>query len=51
MPAFVYLTASIPACLAAGLCHLGLTYALARRLGWGAYPEHGTRAASPATLR
>jgi NCS1 family nucleobase:cation symporter-1 len=50
-PAFVYLTASIPACLAAGLCHLGLTLVFARRLGWGAYPEQGTQAAAPATLR
>jgi NCS1 family nucleobase:cation symporter-1 len=50
-PAFVYLTASIPACLAAGLCHLGLTSVFARRLGWGAYPQQGPQTVSPATLR
>ncbi|HRO12060.1 cytosine permease [Amaricoccus sp.] len=51
-PAFLYLTASIPSCLAAGLCHLGLTRAFARRLGWGAYPARpGGRSVSPATSR
>jgi NCS1 family nucleobase:cation symporter-1 len=48
-PAFLLLTASIPSCLAAGLCHLVLTRAFARRLGWGAYPERGSLPASPAT--
>jgi len=50
-PAFLYLTASIPSCLAAGLCHLGLTWAFARRLGWGAYPDRSVRAVSPAISR
>jgi NCS1 family nucleobase:cation symporter-1 len=48
-PAFLLLTASIPSCLAAGLCHLVLTRAFARRLGWGAYPDRGSLPASPAT--
>lgn len=46
-PAFLYLTASIPSCVSAGLCHLILTRAFARRLGWGSYPAEGGR---PATL-
>lgn len=50
-PAFLYLTASIPSCLAAGICHLGLTKAFAARLGWGAYPDRGARPVSPAILR
>jgi NCS1 family nucleobase:cation symporter-1 len=50
-PAFLLLTASIPSCLAAGLCHLVLTRAFARRLGWGAYPERGCAPASPAISR
>ncbi len=50
-PAFLYLTASIPSCLAAGACHLGLSWAFARRLGWGAYPERGARPVSPAISR
>jgi NCS1 family nucleobase:cation symporter-1 len=48
-PAFLLLTASIPSCLAAGFCHLVLTRAFARRLGWGAYPVRGSLPASPAT--
>lgn len=36
-PVFLFLTASIPACLVAGLCHIVLTRALAPRFGWGAY--------------
>jgi nucleobase:cation symporter-1, NCS1 family len=50
-PAFLYLTASIPSCLAAGVCHLGLTRAFARRLGWGAYPDRSIRVVSPAISR
>lgn len=50
-PAFLLLTASIPSCLAAGSCHLVLTRAFARRLGWGVYPERGALPASPATSR
>jgi nucleobase:cation symporter-1, NCS1 family len=50
-PAFLYLTASIPSCLAAGACHLGLSWAFARRLGWGAYPDRGSAAAAPAISR
>jgi NCS1 family nucleobase:cation symporter-1 len=49
--AFLYLTASLPSCLAAGLCHLGLTRAFARRLGWGAYPERRWSPAAPAISR
>ncbi|HTN96972.1 MAG TPA: cytosine permease [Nordella sp.] len=36
-PAFVYLTASIPSCVAAGLAHVALTWLWVRRLGWGGY--------------
>jgi NCS1 family nucleobase:cation symporter-1 len=50
-PAFLYLTASLPSCLAAGLCHLGLTRAFARHLGWGAYPERRWSPAAPAISR
>jgi NCS1 family nucleobase:cation symporter-1 len=50
-PAFLYLTASIPSCLAAGVCHLGLTWVFARRLGWGGYPERSNRAVSPVISR
>ena len=38
LPAFKYLTASIPACLAAGAVHYVLTRRVARRRGWGLYP-------------
>jgi NCS1 family nucleobase:cation symporter-1 len=38
-PVFVYLTASIPSCLAAGLVHVVLTWAWVRRRGWGDYPQ------------
>lgn len=38
-PVFVYLTASIPSCVAAGLVHVLLTWAWVRRLGWGDYPK------------
>ncbi|MFO1210450.1 MAG: cytosine permease [Amaricoccus sp.] len=50
-PAFLFLTASIPSCLAAGGCHYVLTRAFARRLGWGAYDERRSLGASPATSR
>lgn len=50
-PVFLFLTASIPSCLAAGLCHLALTRAFARRLGWGAYPERAASAPAPAISR
>lgn len=36
-PVFVYLTASIPSCVAAGLAHVALTRIWVRRLGWGGY--------------
>ena len=45
------MTASIPSCLAAGVCHLGLTWAFARRLGWGAYPDRSGRPVAPAIPR
>lgn len=38
-PVFVYLTASIPSCVAAGLVHVLLTWAWVRRRGWGDYPQ------------
>ncbi len=38
LPAFKYLTASIPACLAAGAVHYVLTRLVARKRGWGLYP-------------
>lgn len=38
-PVFVYLTASIPSCLAAGLVHVVLTWVWVRRRGWGDYPQ------------
>lgn len=38
LPAFKYLTASIPACLVAGAVHYVLTRLVARRRGWGLYP-------------
>lgn len=38
LPAFKYLTASIPACLAAGAVHYVLTRLFARGRGWGLYP-------------
>lgn len=50
-PFFLFLTASIPSCLAAGLCHLVLTRAFARRFGWGAYPERVPATAAPAISR
>ena len=50
-PAFLFLTASVPSCLAAGVCHYVLTRAFARRLGWGAYSERDALGASPATSR
>lgn len=50
-PLFVLLTASIPSCLAAGLCHWGLTVAFARRLGWGAYGERPVVPTAPAVQR
>lgn len=50
-PAFLYLTASIPSCLAASACHLVLTRVLARHFAWGAYPERGCPPASPAISR
>lgn len=40
IPAFKYLTASLPSCLSAGLVHYVLTRLFARRLGWGEYPNH-----------
>jgi nucleobase:cation symporter-1, NCS1 family len=45
-PAFLWLTASVPSCLAAGLCHLVLTRPVARRFGWGAYSDRRSAAAS-----
>ncbi|MDR7221405.1 cytosine permease [Aminobacter aminovorans] len=38
IPAFKYLTASVPSCLAAGCVHYVLTRLFARRRGWGNYP-------------
>lgn len=38
-PVFVYLTASIPSCVAAGLVHVLLTWAWVRQRGWGDYPQ------------
>lgn len=38
-PVFVYLTASIPSCVAAGVVHVILTWAWVRRRGWGDYPQ------------
>jgi nucleobase:cation symporter-1, NCS1 family len=38
-PVFVYLTASIPSCVAAGLVHVLLTWIWVRRRGWGDYPQ------------
>jgi NCS1 family nucleobase:cation symporter-1 len=38
-PVFVYLTASIPSCVAAGVAHVLLTWAWVRRRGWGDYPQ------------
>jgi NCS1 family nucleobase:cation symporter-1 len=37
-PVFVYVTASIPSCVGAGLIHYVLTRLFARRMGWGDYP-------------
>jgi NCS1 family nucleobase:cation symporter-1 len=37
-PIFVYVTASIPSCVGAGLIHYVLTRLFARRMGWGDYP-------------
>lgn len=37
IPAFVWMTASIPSCLAAGLTHIVLTRAYSQRMGWGGY--------------
>lgn len=39
LPAFKYLSASIPSCVAAGLVHYVLTRLFARGPGWGAYPK------------
>ncbi|NRQ18416.1 purine-cytosine permease family protein [Ensifer sesbaniae] len=38
LPAFKYLTASVPSCLAAGAAHYVLTRLFARGRGWGQYP-------------
>ncbi|MCW0000278.1 cytosine permease [Pararhizobium sp. YC-54] len=38
LPAFKYLTASVPSCLAAGAVHYVLTRLFARGRGWGLYP-------------
>ena len=38
MPAFKYMTASVPSCLAAGVVHYVLTRLFARGAGWGNYP-------------
>ncbi|WP_395448314.1 purine-cytosine permease family protein [Aminobacter sp. UC22_36] len=38
VPAFKYLTASVPSCLAAGCVHYVLTRLFARGRGWGLYP-------------
>ena len=38
LPAFKYLTASIPSCVAAGAAHYVLTRLFARGRGWGQYP-------------
>lgn len=38
LPAFKYLTASVPSCLAAGVVHYLLTRLFARGAGWGNYP-------------
>lgn len=38
IPAFKYLTASVPSCLAAGVVHYVLTRLFARGTGWGNYP-------------
>ncbi|GAA4117612.1 purine-cytosine permease family protein [Aminobacter aganoensis] len=38
IPAFKYLTASVPSCLAAGGVHYVLTRLFARGRGWGLYP-------------
>lgn len=38
-PVFVYLTASIPSCVAAGVAHVLLTWIWVRRRGWGDYPQ------------
>ena len=37
-PAFVWLTASIPSCVAAALTHVLLTRLIAQPRGWGGYP-------------
>lgn len=39
IPAFKYLTASLPSCFAAGLVHYVLTRLFARGMGWGDYPQ------------
>jgi len=39
LPAFKYLTASVPSCLAAGVVHYVLTRLFARSAGWGNYPR------------
>ena len=38
MPAFKYMTASVPSCLAAGVVHHVLTRLFAHGAGWGNYP-------------
>jgi len=38
LPAFKYLTASVPSCVAAGVVHYLLTRLFARGRGWGLYP-------------
>ncbi|MCA0275431.1 MAG: cytosine permease [Proteobacteria bacterium] len=38
IPAFKYLTASVPSCLAAGVVHYVLTRLFAHGAGWGNYP-------------
>ena len=39
VPAFKYLTASLPSCFAAGLVHYVLTRIFAKGEGWGNYPR------------
>ncbi|MBD9527619.1 cytosine permease [Paracoccus sp. PAR01] len=39
LPVFVWLSASIPSCVAAALVHVALTKAITQPRGWGGYPR------------